>query len=299
MGKEHSGGNIPTSSARYCGSIAGEMNERHDLPSPRLRARDAEIASALPADLDSLPRLRGFRLRGMGMTRLETFIDAAFAFAISMLVIAAQQIPDNIQTLLAAFKNVPTFVCSIAVLAIFWRGHWLWSRRYGVEDSVSILISWGLIVTILIFIYPLKAIFGAMWNFISNGQVGQPFSLHTTEAQARTIFAIYALGLIAISAEILLLYLRAWQLREPLRLNARERLMTRGELTGWSIPVCVGLVSLVFSFTLPIEQIAWCGWVYFLMAIMVRVHWFWHGRRLKAVHERCLSPKAPPLSDGM
>src|SRR6266513_1083062 len=246
------------------------MTDRHD-----------EIASALPADLDALPRLRGFRLRGIAMTRLETFIDAAFAFAISMLVIAAQQIPDNIQALLAAFKNVPTFVCSIAVLGIYWRGHWLWSRRYGLEDSVSILISWGLIVTILIFIYPLKAICGAIWNFISNGQVGQPFSLHTTEAKASTIFAIYALGLIAISAEILLLYLRAWQLREPLRLNARERLMTRGELTGWSVPVGVGLVSLLFSFILPIEQIAWCGWVYFLMAIMLRVHWFWHSRRLK------------------
>ena len=184
-----------------------------------MKERWAEIGSALPENLDSLPRLKGFRLRGMEMTRLETFIDAAFAFAISMLVIAAQQIPDNIQTLLAAFKNVPTFVCSIAVLGIFWRGHWLWSRRYGLEDSVSILISWAMIVTILIFIYPLKAIFGAMWYLLSSGQVGQPFSLHTTESQARTIFAIYALGLIAISAEILLLNLRAWQLREPLRLN--------------------------------------------------------------------------------
>jgi hypothetical protein len=159
----------------------------------------------------------------------------------------------------------------------------LWSRRYGLEDGVSILISWMMIVTILIFIYPLKAIFGAMWNFLSNGQVGQPFSLHTTEAQARTIFAIYALGLIAISAEILLLNLRAWQLREALRLNARERLMTHGELTGWSIPVSMGIVSLVLSFTLPIEQIAWCGWVYFLMAILVRVHRFLHKRRLAAV----------------
>src|SRR5260370_19161362 len=118
-----------------------------------------EIGSALPEKLDSLPRLKGFRLRGMDMTRLETFIDAAFAFAISMLVIAAQQIPDNIQTLLAAFKNVPTFVCSIAVLGIFWRGHWLWSRRYGLEGGCSIFVSWAMIVTIPIFIYPLKAIF--------------------------------------------------------------------------------------------------------------------------------------------
>jgi hypothetical protein len=240
-----------------------------------------EIASALPADLNNLPRLRGFRLRGIEMTRLETFIDAAFAFAISMLVIAAQQIPDNIQALLAAFKNAPTFVCSIAVLGIFWRGHWLWSRRYGLEDGVSILISWAMIVTILIFIYPLKAIFGAMWYFLSDGQVGQPFSLHTTESQARTIFAIYSLGLIAISGEILLLNLRAWQLREPLRLNARERLVTGDEVTGWTIPVSVGIVALVLALTLPIEKVAWSGWVYFSMAILVPVHKWFLGRRLE------------------
>lgn len=248
------------------------MNERH-----------TEIASALPADLDRVPRLNGFRLRGLEMTRLETFIDAAFAFAISMLVIVAQQIPDDVASLLAAFKNVPTFICSIAVLSIFWRGHWLWSRRYGLEDGVSILISWAMIATILIFIYPLKAIFGAMWYLLSNGHLGQRLSLHTTEAQARAIFAVYAVGLIAVSAEIFFLNLRAWQLREPLQLNARERLMTRGELTGWSIPIVVGIVSLVFSFVLPAEQLTWCGWIYFAIVIATRVHDFWQKRRLKKV----------------
>src|SRR5947207_7581666 len=118
-----------------------------------MKERHGDIASAVPADLDALPRLRGFRLRGIAMTRLETFIDAAFAFAISMLVISAQQIPDDIASLLAAFKNVPTFICSIAVLGIFWRGHWLWSRRYGLEDSVTFLFSWALIVTFVIFFY--------------------------------------------------------------------------------------------------------------------------------------------------
>jgi uncharacterized membrane protein len=251
-----------------------EVNPRHE-----------EISSVLPADLDALPRLDGFRLRGMEMTRLETFIDAAFAFAISMLVIAAQQIPDNIQTLLAAFKNVPTFVCSIAVLGIFWRGHWKWSRRYGLEDGISILISWAMIVTILIFIYPLKSVFGAMWYLLSNGQIGQPFSLHTTESQVRTIFAIYALGLIAISAEILLLNLRAWQLREPLRLNERESLMTRGELSGWSVPVSVGIVALIFALTLPAEQIQWSGWVYFSMIVLVPLHVAYRRRKREQKEE--------------
>ena len=251
----------------------------------RSESRHEEITSALPADLDGLPRLNGFRLRGMQMTRLETFIDAAFAFAITMLVIVAQQIPDDIASLLAAFRHVPTFVCSIFVIGIFWRGHWLWSRRYGLEDGPSILISWSMLVTILIFIYPLKAIFGAMWYFLSDGQVGRPFAVHTTETQARTIFAIYALGLIAISAEILLLYLRAWQLREPLRLNARERLVTRGELGGWCIPVGVGMVSLVLALSLPIDRVDWAGWVYFSMAILIPLYSMRRRRSIAAVPE--------------
>ena len=162
----------------------------------------------------------------------------------------------------------------------------MWSRRYGLEDGASILISWAMIVTILIFIYPLKAIFGAMWYLLSSGQIGQPFSLHTTESQARTIFAIYALGLIAISAEILLLNLHAWQLRGPLRLNDRETLMTRGELSGWSISVSVGIVSLMFAVTLPTEQIQWSGWVYFSMIILVPLHDYYLKRRIRKAQKK-------------
>lgn len=236
-----------------------------------MNEREAEIASAVPADLDSLPRLGGFRLRGLEMTRLETFLDAAFAFAITMLVIAAQQIPDDIETLLAAFKNVPAFIASVIVVGIFWRGHWLWSRRYGLEDGKSIFISWAMMVTILIYIYPLKAIFGSMWFLLSDGHVGHPLGLRH-DAQARALFAIFAIGFTAIALEILLLNLRAWQLREPLRLNDREKLITRQEITGWSVPVGVGLVSLGLALTLPIEHVAWSGWIYFSMVILVPLH---------------------------
>src|ERR1700730_9129818 len=84
-----------------------------------MNEHEEEIASVLPTKLDALARLSGFRLRGMQMTRLETFIDAAFAFAISMLVIAANRVPDNIEELLTAFKHVPAFVATLVVLGIF------------------------------------------------------------------------------------------------------------------------------------------------------------------------------------
>jgi uncharacterized membrane protein len=241
-------------------NIASQMNERAQ-----------EIASGLPPDLDALPRLKGFRLRGIAMTRLETFIDAAFAFAITMLVIAAQQIPDDIETLLAAFKNVPAFLASVVVLGIFWWGHWLWSRRYGLEDGVSIFISWTMIATMLVYIYPLKAIFSSMWFLISGGRVGHVLGAQS-ESQVRTLFAVFALGFTAIALEMVLLNLRAWRLREPLQLNARERAMTFHEVTGWSIPVGVGLVSLVLALCLPRAHIEWSGWIYFSMIILVPLH---------------------------
>jgi uncharacterized membrane protein len=233
--------------------------------------RDDEIASGLPENLDALPRLDGFRLRGLEMTRLETFIDAAFAFAVTMMVIASERVPDDINTLLAAFKNVPAFVASVAVLGIFWRGHWLWSRRYGLEDGVSSFISWALLVTVLIYIYPLKALFGSMFYLLSNGQLGHALGVRT-EMQQRAIFSIYALGFTAIAAEIMLLHWRAWRLRGPLRLNAREKYLTRADLAGWSVPLSVGIVALVLALTLPAQYISWSGWIYFSMAVLVPVH---------------------------
>ena len=157
-----------TTAGKMVASAAGGMASRCTV-----KDRHEEIMSALPTDLDALPRLGGFRLRGLEMTRLETFIDAAFAFAVTMMVIAGDQVPDKIEELLAAFKNVPAFIGCIVVLGIFWRGHWLWSRRYGLEDGVSIFVSWALIATVLIYIYPLKAIFGSMWYLLSDGRIGK------------------------------------------------------------------------------------------------------------------------------
>jgi hypothetical protein len=226
-----------------------------------------EIASTLSEDLNALPRLGG-----------------AFAFAITMLVIDAQQIPDDVETLLAAFNNVPVFIASIIVLGIFWRGHWLWSRRYGLEDGISIFISWAMIVTILIYMYPLKTIFRSMWFLLSNGRLGHALGPHSG-SQTRALFAVFALGFTSIALEVVLLNLRAWQLRKPLRLNARERLVTLYEVTGWGIPVGIGIISFVLALILPRELIDWSGWIYFSMAILVPLHAAYRRRRIEQTED--------------
>jgi len=40
--------------------------------------------------------------------------------------------------------------------------------------------------------------------------------------------------------------LRAWQSRDPLRLNEQEKFANPGDIAAWSVPVGVGVVSLVW-----------------------------------------------------
>jgi hypothetical protein len=113
----------------------------------------AEIDPA--ADLESLPAKDGFRLRGLDMTRIETFTDAAFAFAQTLLEISlkpARTFGDLSQTLLL----VPGFVLSATLLMMFWWGHNQWSRRYGLDDGPAVVLCCLLVFTVLVYVYPLR-----------------------------------------------------------------------------------------------------------------------------------------------
>ena len=125
-----------------------------------------------------------------------------------------------------------------------------------------------MLVTILICVYPLRLLFSGMFYYVTAHTVGQYVSARTA-GEVRALFAIYGLGFSAIAVEILLLNLRAWRLREALRLNDHEKFLTREELFGWSVPVAVGLISLLLALTLPPEHLQWSGWAYMSMALLV------------------------------
>jgi hypothetical protein len=59
---------------------------------------------------------KGFRLRGLASTRLENFVDASFAFALTMLVISVNDIPHSMDALLLALRGIPAYAASFALL---------------------------------------------------------------------------------------------------------------------------------------------------------------------------------------
>ena len=78
--------------------------------------------------LASCKRDRGRILRGEATTRLETFVDAAFAFAFTMLVISIDQIPRSPEELIQLSKDIPSFVLSALPIGSVWIAHSSWSE---------------------------------------------------------------------------------------------------------------------------------------------------------------------------
>ena len=212
-----------------------------------------------------------FRLRGSEMTRLETFIDAGFAFALTMLVISIDRIPTNHDEFILAFKGAPAFIACAALIGIFWRGHWHWSRRFGLEDGLSTLLSWALMITVLVYIYPLKIMFAGIIHYISGGYFPGNFLLETTD-EARDLFAIYSAGFTLIALELLLLNLHALSLRTKLVLNPYEQFLTKAEIGGWGILAVIGALSLILALSLSKDHLGWAGWIYFALPIIILLY---------------------------
>jgi uncharacterized membrane protein len=214
-------------------------------------------------------RLRdGFRHRGRDITRLEVFVDAAFAFAVTLLVISIDTIPDSIDALVQVLKGVPAFGVSLAMIALFWSAHARWSRRFGLDDGSTTVLSIALVFLVLVYVYPLKMMFASFFGWISGGWL--PHQLRITGyADILTMFVIYGIAFVTLSLCLLGLYLHAWRRRRDLGLDAFERQATGGEIATYLYFALVGLLSVALALAMPARPPNWLasgpGLVYFLM----------------------------------
>jgi hypothetical protein len=119
--------------------------------------------------LGNCPVDGGFRMRGEGMTRIEVFVDAAFAFALTLLVISFDRIPETLDEVITAFKGIPAFALAVMQLVWIWSAHSQWSERYGLRDTMSVAMSTALLIVMLIYIYPMRLMFEGLFWWASDG----------------------------------------------------------------------------------------------------------------------------------
>jgi uncharacterized membrane protein len=197
-------------------------------------------------DLSALPQEGGFRLRGVATTRTEAFTDAAFAFAVTLLVISTGSLPDTMDELLLALRRIPAFAASFAILAVFWIAHNGWSRRYGLDDATSRLLSLGLVFTVLVFVYPLRIVAASLFHAVSGGWLPAEMPLRTMQ-DLQDVFAIYSCGYAALASFVLLLHVHARRRADALGLDALERHDTRWIQIVWTVQLATALVALAIA----------------------------------------------------
>ena len=200
-------------------------------------------------DLSNLPVEHGFRQRGQQVTRLETFVDAAFAFSMTMLVIFYNELPHTAAELRDALRKVPGFVVCFILLAQFWNAHNGWSRRFGLEDRTSTVLSLAFLMVVLIWVYPLRMVISSGLSMLSGGLLPTELGIDQVHwlLDLQTVFMVYAAGYGLLSWLLLRLNLHALRNADALALDACERHATLTTIGLDRIRTWAACISLVLS----------------------------------------------------
>ncbi len=221
-----------------------------------------------------------FRWRGHEVTRLEGFTDAVFAFAVTLLVVSLE-VPKTFDELAAAMRGFLPFGVCFAILVWIWYEHYLFFRRYGLQDPWTVFYNALLIFVVLFYVYPLKFLFRLVLGPFAGMKAA---SLEVPAV--RSLFAIYGAGVIAVFGVLALLHLHALRRRTELDLDAVEIFDTKANALRHLEMAAVGLLSLILAFTLPARAVGLAGFVYFLFGVLQAAHGSIAGARRRRILER-------------
>jgi uncharacterized membrane protein len=213
------------------------------------------------------------RLRHREPTRLDALIDAIFAFAITLLILWNDRLPNSIASLVALFGSIPSFAVSFGLIVLFWWQQVRWSRRHRVDDRFTTVVSLALVFVVLIYVFPLRIMFSVFFNWITGGFLPTPFRGDVSQDALAFLFITYGAAFALMSACICALYWRAWSTRmdhEPTADSAA------GAAVGAAIHaffVAVALASVLLTVCLLAAHVTegWifsiAGWLYFLLLL--------------------------------
>jgi len=228
--------------------------------------------------VDNCPLEGGFRMRGLEMTRIEVFVDAAFAFAVTMLVISFDAIPTTHAEMMLAIKSIPAFILAVVQLVWVWYTHNKWSRRYGLDTALTTVLSAALLIVVLVYIYPMRIMAQGFFAWVTNGYLIVSFDLNSLDELA-DMFVFLGIGWIALCFVFVLMYRYAGSLKAALHLNDYESHETKTLEYLWVGAAVVGVICIVMALTLPRQHVPFSGFAFSLLGV-----WFPYvrSRRLKS-----------------
>jgi chromate transport protein ChrA len=228
--------------------------------------------------VDNCPNEKGFRMRGLDMTRLEVFIDAAFAFAVTMLVISFDSIPGSYDEMIVAIKSIPAFIIAVAQLIWIWHTHNVWSRRFGLDTTYTVFISAALLIVVLIYVYPMRIMAAGLFAWLTSDYLPSNFKDISFE-QLRDMFIFLGIGFIALCLVFVQMYRYAKSMKNQLRLNDYEFFKSQTLQIKWIGAAMIGLICVLLAMTLPSHLVPYSGFSFFLLGIWFPLATYWREKR--------------------
>jgi uncharacterized membrane protein len=226
----------------------------------------------------------GFRNRGGEIKRIETFSDAVFAFAVTLLIVSLE-VPKTFQELLISMRGFAAFAICFTLLMLVWHEQNIFFRRYALDDMASIFLNACLIFIVLFYVYPLKFLFSMLFSDLIYPAGKNPFSIN--EGDIPQLMAIYGLGYVAIYSVFFLLYRHALRKKHALQLDRMEVFDTKTKLYSQLIMVSIGVCAVILALALPPGKAGMSGFFYMAIGPVV---WLLQGRRA-VIRRRMLQQK--------
>ena len=229
----------------------------------------------------------GFRWRSHEISRVEGLCDAVFAFAVTLLVVSLE-VPRTFGELKEALHGFVPFAICFAMLYQIWYAHFVWFRRYGLQDAITVVLNGALLFVVLFYVYPLKFMFTYLMNLLTGGGGMARMPNGRLEhmlgpGDGYSIMVIYDAGFIAVFGVFILLYVHAWRNRELLELDANERFETGARIGANLCMAAVGALSLAIVLIGGEERVGTAGMAYFLIGPLVTVYYSVAGKRKRKI----------------
>lgn len=226
---------------------------------------------------------RWFRWRGKDVSRVENLSDIVFALSITL--VAVSTVPSSFDELVRLWRELIATAFSFAMILLVWRMHYVYFRRYDLEDGRTVFLNAALLFLVISLTYPLKFLATFLATYFTGGYDGTTIAYVLTAEQAPQLTAIYSAGYAAVFAVFAALYAHAASLAEPLELTEAERALTGLEVRQSVAHVAIAALAIVLSLTLPRVLAPWSGAVYMFVGPVMYALAAHTMRRVRAMDE--------------